>query len=153
MGNGLEEKYVIKNNKKLALGYTTGSCAAAAAKAAAILLFTRQAPETVSLMTPKGILLKLHVLEAQTDGTYASCAIQKDAGDDPDVTNGVLVYAKVWKKNSTQTHNMQTHNTQMYNTQMYNTEMYNTEKGGKEQKVKVCITGGTGVGRITKPGL
>lgn len=95
MGNGLEGKYVIKNNKKMALGYTTGSCAAAAAKAAALMLFSKQSVESVDLLTPKGILLHLKVLEPKIGDNYAICAIQKDAGDDPDVTNGTYVYAKV----------------------------------------------------------
>lgn len=86
---------MIKNNKKMALGYTTGSCAAAAAKAATLMLFSRQPVERVDLMTPKGILLHLDVLEPQLSDEKASCAIQKDAGDDPDVTNKTLVYATV----------------------------------------------------------
>lgn len=137
MRNGLEGKYVVKNNKKLALGYTTGSCAAAAAKAAAILLFTRQAPQVVSLMTPKGILLHLEVQNPQWIDKSASCAIKKNAGDDPDVTNGILVYAKVWKK---EYEYMQSFN-----------GLTKKECGKKE--VEVYIVGGTGVGRVTKPGL
>ena len=77
------------------MGYTTGSCAAAASKAAAwMLLNGRQIPE-VSLMTPKGIRLQLEVLDAQISKAEASCAIKKDAGDDPDVTDGLLIYASV----------------------------------------------------------
>ena len=77
------------------MGYTTGSCAAAASKAAAwMLLNGRQIPE-VSLMTPKGIRLQLEVLDAQISEAEASCAIKKDAGDDPDVTDGLLIYASV----------------------------------------------------------
>lgn len=145
MKNGLEGKYVLKNNKKLAFGYTTGSCAAAAAKAAAILLFTKQAPKVVKLMTPKGILLSLEVLQPeleqeQTEGRkgvqrIASCAIRKDAGDDPDVTHGVLVYAKLWLHDSVQEQNLEKNNR------------------GKAQEITVCITGGIGVGRVTRPGL
>lgn len=95
MENGLEGKYVIKNNKKLALGYTTGSCAAAAAKAAAMMLFSKQTVEDVKLPTPKGILLHLEILDSEVCETYASCAVKKHSGDDPDVTNGTKVYAKV----------------------------------------------------------
>ena len=65
METGLEGKYVIKDNKKLAFGYTTGSCGAAAAKAAARMLFTGNVQDTVELMTPKGILLKLPVLKEE----------------------------------------------------------------------------------------
>ncbi len=92
---GLENTYVFKNNKKLRCGYTTGSCAAAAAKAATLMLLSGYPVHTVALMTPKGILLDLEVLEAHMEEGQASCAIRKDAGDDPDATNGILVYAKV----------------------------------------------------------
>lgn len=87
------EEYVLKGGKKLRCGYTTGSCAAAAAKAAVWMLLTGQRAETVSFATPKGITLQLEVLDAAVFNESASCAIQKDSGDDPDVTNGILVYA------------------------------------------------------------
>ncbi|MBR4807065.1 MAG: cobalt-precorrin-5B (C(1))-methyltransferase, partial [Lachnospiraceae bacterium] len=54
MKNGLEDKFVIKDNKKLQMGYTTGSCATGAAKAATIMLLTGRDVEYVQLMTPKG---------------------------------------------------------------------------------------------------
>lgn len=91
------EKYVFKNNKKLRMGYTTGSCAAAAARAAASMLLTGKAVPEVKLMTPKGIGLDLEVLEAEWTAEEASCAVRKDAGDDPDVTNGLKIYALVRK--------------------------------------------------------
>jgi len=91
---GIEEHFIERDGKRLRYGFTTGTCAAAAAKAAAILLLSGTAPKTVAIRTPKGIDLKLPVLEpVRTDG-FASCAIRKDSGDDPDVTDGVLVYAK-----------------------------------------------------------
>ncbi len=92
---GLETTYVLKNNKKLRCGYTTGSCAAAAAKAAALMLFSGCAQNSVSLMTPKGILLRLEILDAKIGEDSVSCAVRKDGGDDPDATNGLLVYAAV----------------------------------------------------------
>lgn len=96
MNTGLEGKYVIKNNKKLALGYTTGSCAAAAAKAATIMLLSKQSVTRIDIPTPKGITLHLEILEATLEKGVASCAVKKYSGDDPDVTNGTLVYAKVF---------------------------------------------------------
>ena len=89
---------VWKNQKELRCGYTTGSCAAAAAKAAAAMLFSGEEIRQVSLMTPKGIELYLEVEKIQRKNESVSCAIQKDSGDDPDVTNGIFVYAKVTKK-------------------------------------------------------
>lgn len=98
MKNGLENQYIIKDNKKLRLGYTTGSCAAAAAKAAAYMLLKEEQIDYVSLLTPKGIKLHLEVLDIEKTADSVSCAIEKDAGDDPDVTDKLWIYAKVSKK-------------------------------------------------------
>lgn len=87
--------HVWKNQKQLRLGYTTGSCAAAAAKAAAYMLLSGQTLTQVSLLTPKGITLYLDVEYIEKSQGQVSCAIQKDSGDDPDITDGVYVYATV----------------------------------------------------------
>lgn len=89
------EQYIEKDGKRLRLGYTTGSCAAAAAKAAAWMLLTGYRRENVSLDTPKGIRLELTVREITMDAEAVSCAIEKDSGDDPDVTRGTLIFATV----------------------------------------------------------
>ncbi len=89
------ESYIEKDGKKLRFGYTTGSCAAAAAKAAAWMLLTGQRKETISLTTPKGVTLTLAVEDISMGPDRVSCAIRKDSGDDPDVTNGTLVFAEV----------------------------------------------------------
>ena len=97
MKNGLEDYYVIRGNKKMRFGYTTGSCAAAACKGAAEILLGGVMQKAVTLMTPKGILLTLELKDIRIEGNQVTCAIQKDAGDDPDTTNGILVYATVQK--------------------------------------------------------
>ncbi len=91
------EEYIIKDGKRLRMGYTTGSCAAAAAKAAAWMLLTGQKRQEISLTTPKGIRLTLPVLEIRMEETAVSCAIEKDGGDDPDITKGTLIFATVTK--------------------------------------------------------
>ena len=91
------EEYIYCGTKKLRCGYTTGSCAAAAVKASAQMLLTGMTIDKVSLMTPKGILLELNIKNSEIETDYAECAINKDSGDDPDVTNGILVYARVEK--------------------------------------------------------
>lgn len=96
---GLEDKYILKNNKKLYYGYTTGSCAAASAKAGALMLFTGILQKRVDLMTPKGILLHLEILEIRMEKDEVICAVRKNGGDDPDATHGILIYTRV-KKNS-----------------------------------------------------
>ena len=99
---GLENSYVIRNNKKMRLGYTTGSCAAAAAKGAAEMLLGGAALTEVSLMTPKGLLLHLELLDIRKEADAVSCAVRKDAGDDPDTTDGLLIYARVERGSRTQ---------------------------------------------------
>lgn len=83
------------NGKLLRCGYTTGACAAAAARAAAVMLLTRAPVSAVCIRTPAGVTLSLDVLDIQKCGERMRCAVRKDAGDDPDVTDGALVYATV----------------------------------------------------------
>lgn len=116
------ERYVMKDNKKLRCGYTTGSCAAAAAQRAAALLLgaSLHDHDDIVLVTPKGVTLQLKPELTDLGEEWASCSIRKDAGDDPDITNGILIYARVSKL---------------------------AEEAG------IVITGGDGVGTVTKPGL
>lgn len=73
------------------------SCAAAAAKAAAMMLLSGRRIDFADIDTPKGVRLHLETHEVEMTPDYACCAIQKDSGDDPDDTNGILIYAKVEK--------------------------------------------------------
>lgn len=95
----------MKNNsevwveqKKMRTGYTTGSCAAAAAKAAVCMLLSGEVIQQVRLMTPKGVELGLEVEQIERRQHGVRCAVRKDSGDDPDVTNGIYVYAEVRKE-------------------------------------------------------
>jgi len=90
---GIEGHYALVDGKKLRYGYTTGTCAAAAAKGAALLLLTGRAPAAVQIHTPKGIDLTLPMEEAKREGNAARCAVRKFSGDDPDVTDGALIVA------------------------------------------------------------
>lgn len=85
------EVYRNQGGKKLRCGYTTGTCAALAAQAAARALLLGETPAQASLVTPKGIPVQAPVLDLcrQPDGAY--CAVEKDAGDDFDVTHGMKV--------------------------------------------------------------
>ncbi len=89
------EEFVEKDGKKLRLGYTTGSCAAAAAKVAGWMLLTGRQKQTIGLHTPKGLDLTLPVHDITREKEAVSCAIEKDGGDDPDITAGAYIYAKV----------------------------------------------------------
>lgn len=89
------ENYIYRENKKLRCGYTTGSCAAAASKAAAAMLLTGREVKEISLMTPEGIKLNLAVEEIIVSENKVSCGVRKDAGDDADCTDGLLIISKV----------------------------------------------------------
>ena len=91
------ESFITKDGKRLRRGYTTGSCAAAAAKTAAVMLLAGRRLDSVHLVTPFGIELDLPLQDIVTDEKYVSCGIVKDSGDDPDVTDGITVYARVEK--------------------------------------------------------
>lgn len=88
---------VWKNQKQLRSGYTTGSCAAAAAKAAAHMLLSKEVVTQVSLLTPKGITLYLDIEQIEKGPDRVCCAVSKDSGDDPDITDGIHIFAEVRK--------------------------------------------------------
>ena len=87
--------YISSGGRRLRCGYTTGTCAALAAAAAARLLLTGQAPEQVGLRTPKGILVEVPVENPMLEGDTARCAVTKDGGDDVDATHGLAIVASV----------------------------------------------------------
>ena len=87
--------YMRSGNGYLRCGLTTGSCAALAASGAAMLLLGEKKPETLRLVTPKGIPVQVRPEELRMEGENAFCSVRKDAGDDPDVTDGMLVAAFV----------------------------------------------------------
>lgn len=113
------EHYVTAGGKRLRCGYTTGTCAALAAAAAARLLLTGRAPETVSLHTPKGWNVEVPVETPCLEGGAACCCVTKDGGDDVDATHGLPICARV-------------------------------EAIAGEG---ILLQGGSGVGRVTRPGL
>jgi cobalt-precorrin-5B (C1)-methyltransferase len=86
--------YEAGTGKKLRKGYTTGSCAAGAAKAAVYLLCAGTAPDHVVIDTPGGYPLNLPVTDCRSEAGLARCSIVKDAGDDPDVTDGMKIFAE-----------------------------------------------------------
>ncbi len=89
------EEFVMKNQKKLRCGITTGTCAAAAAKAAASLLCRGERRETVGILTPRGIHVEVGVTYLEEGPGFVLCSVEKDSGDDPDVTNHAQILARV----------------------------------------------------------
>jgi len=84
-----------KPDSPLRKGWTTGACAAAAAKAAYQALLTQAFPDTVSLRLPRGETPVFTLTTRQAGDGWALCGIVKDAGDDPDVTHGAEIRAEV----------------------------------------------------------
>ena len=76
-------------------GFTTGSCAAAASKAAVYMLLSGRKKKKITIETPKGIPYTAEILAIRRGENEVSCAVRKDGGDDPDVTSGALIGAKV----------------------------------------------------------
>ena len=92
---GNPELYTYVNNKRMRRGHTTGTCAAAASKAAAEAVLSGRPVDMVTIATPKGITLELPVEDLSFDSNHARCAVRKDGGDDIDATHGTLVYSDV----------------------------------------------------------
>lgn len=86
--------------QELRRGWTTGACAAAAAKAACGALMTGDFPDPVQITLPGGQQPAFALAKSRIDGMSATAAIVKDAGDDPDVTHGALVVAKLERANA-----------------------------------------------------
>lgn len=118
-------------NQPLRSGFTTGTCGAAAAKAAAVCLLTGEMPEREEILTPKGVLAGLAVKCVRREENLTCFQVQKDAGDDPDVTNGAWVMASVERSFG------------IPEEMWYQSEDY----------PHLYLTGGEGVGMVTKPGL
>lgn len=108
-------------------GFTTGSCATAAAKAAAYMLLTGKKKTEITIETPKGIPYTTSILQIDRKENEVSCAVEKDGGDDPDITTGALIFAKV--------------------------SFGGKDVEYRQECPQILIDGGVGVGRVTKPGL
>ena len=135
----MEQDIVVSQGKLMRRGYTTGSCAAAASKAAAVMLLSGDEADTIRLDTPKGITLTLDVLDILRGPGFARCAIRKDSGDDPDDTNGTLIYATV--------------SAPAAKIPEEEAVMHPCTESVEQLDDRVEIWGGIGVGKVTKPGL
>lgn len=91
------DRYIRRGAEELRCGYTTGTCAALAAGAAATMLLTGRPLSAYGLTAPAGVTIEAELAEAELGHGSATCAVRKDAGDDPDITDGVLVRATVRK--------------------------------------------------------
>lgn len=111
---------------KLRNGYTTGACAAAAAKGAALMLARQESVTEVTIALPAGVSATFALHGQSFTSDAASCFVIKDAGDDPDITNGAEIHATVYLE---------------------------PPLSRKEGEQDIIISGGIGIGKATKPGL
>lgn len=118
---------------ELRYGFTTGSCAAAGAKAAAYMLLTGKIKKEIKITTPKGVDFNAHLVDIARSEREVSCAVIKDGGDDPDVTTGCHIVAKV--------------------SFVGNDDNADAPGDKASSNAQVQIRGGQGVGLVTKPGL
>ena len=116
--------FIYKNGKKLRCGYTTGSCAAAAAKCASRILLGLSEDAAVCIRTPGGKTLEIPASVMERSDRMVLCGVRKDAGDDADVTDGLMICAGV--------------------------ELCPGAGAGSDG---IVIEGGEGIGRVTRPGL
>ena len=131
------EMYVDSDGKKLRCGYTTGACSAGAAKAATLLLFNKELIlKEVEIKSPKGIEINMPLESYVRKDDYAECTILKFSGDDPDITNGIEIKAKVRKI-------------------LNDEEIYHTlsDYDNYENWEMIYLKAGKGVGTVTKDGL
>ena len=125
-----KEDLVCRNRKLLRKGITTGTCAAAAARAAAVMLFTDIDSNSIAVDTPSGerVFVETHLEAENTESiTYS---VIKYSGDDPDITNGAKVFASL--------------------SYIDEVSEYYFES---EEYEGLYLTGGDGIGRVTKEGL
>lgn len=137
--------------KELRKGFTTGSCSAAASKAAAFMLLSGRRRDKISIETPGGPVFCALLTDIERHSNWVQCAVIKDGGDDPDVTTGLHVTSRVsieqeWEEpESSSAKEDEPH-------AITGVERDNMD-GIAPDSLRIFIDGGLGVGRVTLPGL
>ena len=142
-------------------GFTTGSCASAAARGAVHMLLTGEMAEKMTIMTPAGIEYEAPLLDINVTEDQAWCAVKKISGDDPDVTAGMLIYARASYEDFDDASIRCDEISQcedLGRDGLFRCENVDGCGGADSEKVtaydeKVVICAGFGIGRVTKPGL
>ncbi|HEY4745832.1 MAG TPA: cobalt-precorrin-5B (C(1))-methyltransferase CbiD, partial [Desulfuromonadaceae bacterium] len=139
--------------KPLRTGYTTGACAAAAAKGAALMLARQEPVNEVTILLPADVsaTFALHGQAFAPDA--AACYVIKDAGDDPDVTNGAEVHARVTVAPPPLMGGGRGEGEAARGNSDGDSSAPPTPALPHEGGGRIFISGGTGIGKATKPGL
>lgn len=165
------ERFVRKNQKELRCGLTTGTCAAACAKAAMLNLLTGQVPESVNITLPGGDIVSLKVSKVsygqgnyvcmKSGGShYSEFFTLKDSGDDPDVTNGTEIHVRI---EEVAAEDVPPHAFKFESDPSGFVDepdrfpdgsgSYMTHQANDKKEPGIFLIGGKGVGVVTKPGL
>ena len=134
--------YIQSGGKRLRCGFTTGTCAALAAAGAAAGLLTGVLPDHMSLVTPAGVLVEVPLVRVK-NGVSSVCGVYKDAGDDRDATDGILIVAEVSCGKEVE----------LCAAEASCEKNCTGDDTQFSDGVTVQIEGGPGVGIVTKPGL
>lgn len=151
----LEHEQKISRSKHLRYGYTTGTCAAAATLAAATLFFSGEKCKTVRILTPKGIAADIEVEVWEREETFARCGVRKFAGDDPDITDGILIFSQISQcivENKDKGSKKENENLPE-DCVKHRGEWWYVDSEQKNMPFSLFLRGGEGVGRVTRKGL
>lgn len=156
----LEKQDTYGEQKNMRCGYTTGTCGAAAAFAAAALLFEEEELAKVQVETPKGLSFQIDIVQSQLEDGMACCGVIKDSGDDPDVTNGALVFVSItqnpelaFQKEGTD-EKAEEHLVKKEGSMPENWYTCQPEaEDGEKPEFTLYLKGGRGIGIVTREGL
>lgn len=155
---------IYKYGKNLRCGYTTGACAAAAAKAAADMLLNDSIVENTELVL-KGSAVAFKTEDVTRGADWVKCAVRKDAGADIDVTDGLLIYAEVRRRTAGAPPRHTGRPGGQATGSRAGAAALTTDPGSRAsaaaspqnaaaaQNSRIIIKGGSGVGTVTKAGL
>ena len=148
------DEYVVSEGRKLRMGITTGTCAALAAQGAVRMLLTGREVTEACLVTPKGIRVTEPLLDISISDGSASCAVRKDAGDDNDATDGMLIYARASISDTGTAGCANAAGRISVIGESTNAAGRISVIGGCANAAgRISIAGGDGIGRVTLPGL
>lgn len=125
------DEFVYVDGKKYRRGYTSGSCACGATKAALIMHLEKRNINEVRIGTPKGVDLDLKIDNISRGKDWVQCSVKKDGGDDIDATHGMDIFARLELVQADQVPDFRSDLDSDY----------------------LFITSGQGIGRVTKKGL